>query len=556
MNLSKIFTIKYFVYLVGFLLLFLYINNFQILYEINRILDMRGYLISFVYMSNFLLGTIAFILLLQNKYTRIPILMIFFIVSIIDLGYLNISGSIFRYSDALLIIHEINSPLALEAIKSYGNYFIKGSFISLVFVTIIYLIFRERNVKYSARIGIFLYIISILFTYVILMKSDARRVSSPTIVKIPTLLYYVSVSKLYFGDRDKISISIEDIPKYKHIIYIVDESVRGDMLGINGFKEDTTPFLNSIKSKIYNYGIASSGATCSIYSNTVLLTGVQLDNLEDVKGKFIRKSPYIMDYAKYAGFKTSFFDMQNSNDKPDNYLQIKDFDNIDNLYFLNDDVNIDYKVYNADFIGLDKLTEYIHKNIDSKTFSYFLKQGSHFGYLSRFPKENTYFKPIMKDNSDFWEWSLEVKPRVLNTYYNTIRWGVDTFVKDLIEKLKGTDTLIIYTSDHAENIIDYVDIKRTHCLDDYAPTVMAKVPLFVIDIGESNKYNFVKSNINHASHFNIFGTILNLMGYNKDETAKVYGKTLFDNLSDDKRVFTSGDLFGRGNQLYKNNFDD
>ena len=84
---------------------------------------------------------------------------------------------------------------------------------------------------------------------------------------------------------------------------------------------------------------------------------------------------------------------------------------------------------------------------------------------------------------------------------------------------------------------------------------MANVPLFVIDMKNENRYNFMAKNINNSSHFNIFGTILNLMGYNKNEVREVYGDTLFDDLSDNERVYTSGDLFGRDSKLYKNNFD-
>jgi glucan phosphoethanolaminetransferase (alkaline phosphatase superfamily) len=552
MSIYKIFNIKYFIYLVCFLLLFLYINNFEVLSDLNIFLNTKvPLLFTTVYGVNFIIGVLSFLLLLHNKYTRIPILIIFTITSIIDLGYINLSNSIFGYTDALLILQEINSPLVGDAINSYINYFIKPFIIVSIISLTIYFIFRRENIKYTAIFGVLLYIISLLLNYKILHSSTGKLVSFTSITKIPSLFTYVSISKLYAGDRDEITIRIESKPKYKHIIYIIDESIRGDMLGINGFKQKTTPFLNSIGNKIYNYGEASSGAICSSYSNSILLTGIQLDNLDDKGGKISRKLPYLLDYAKYAGFKTSFFDMQNSKDKPNNYLQLKDLENINYSYFLVDDLNIKYKGFEQDFIGLEKLTEYIHNNIDTPTFSYFVKQGSHFSYLNKFPKDNVFFKPIMESDSDFWKWNGDVKEKILNTYYNSLRWQVDTFFKDLLSNLNGTNTLIIYTSDHAQNIMDSVDNRRTHCARGDAINEMAIVPLFLIDINGSKRYNFVAKNINHASHFNIFGTILNIMGYKKDEVNKLYGDTLFDDLSDNKRTYTSGDLFGRG-KFYKN----
>jgi hypothetical protein len=71
---------------------------------------------------------------------------------------------------------------------------------------------------------------------------------------------------------------------------------------------------------------------------------------------------------------------------------------------------------------------------------------------------------------------------------------------------------------------------------------MAEVPLFILS---NTKFDIKYNNYNKASHFNIFGTILYFMGYDKKEINKVYGRILFDDLTKQKDVFISGDIFGR-----------
>jgi len=135
---------------------------------------------------------------------------------------------------------------------------------------------------------------------------------------------------------------------------------------------------------------------------------------------------------------------------------------------------------------------------------------------------------------------------------------VDDFFKDLVADLDGTNTLIIYTSDHGQNLMEDLTIKQTHCIKGKAPKSMAKVPLFFLamndKVAKELKTIYHKNNINHTSHFNIFGTILYFMGYDKDSINSEYGKILLDNLLNEDRIYTSSDIFGR-TKMYINQFD-
>ena len=502
-----------------------------------------------------ILGVLAVVFLLLNRYTRFITLFLLLITITIEIGYRNLSDLGFGYGDALLILNE--NGLANEALKSYGSQFLLPFFKSLLFISLLFFYTRKLYLKYSIFVGVVLFTVALGISYSIMKISNGVRIAYPAIIKEPVILFYAANNKLYIGKRKNVNI-VAKTPLIKHIIYIVDESIRGDKLEINGFNKNTTPFLETRKKNFYNYGVASSGGVCSSYSNSILLTGIQPKQLPDIEN-ISRKNPIIFQYARNAGFKTSFFDMQNSREKLNNFFQPTDLSNyVDYSFFIGEDYKKTYKIYQKDLIGLKKLKDYIFKHKDDYTFSYFIKEGCHFSYTDKYPKNREIFKPVL--SSDGWgEWNLKIRSKFLNTYYNCLNWAVDNFFKTIFKQLNNTDTLIIYTSDHGQNLMDNLTIKQTHCAKGPAPKEMAKVPLFLIPMNQK-VHNYLKTlyrkeNYNHCSHFNIFGSLLILMGYDKSQVNKLYGKTLFDNLSKQKRIFTSGDIFGRS-KMYKNKFDE
>ena len=539
--------VLFFILFVGFI----FIDDFTNINEVYGFIHQKEYLKAIVYFGNYILGVLAVMMLLLNKYTKFITLFLLLITITIEIGYRKLSDLGFGYGDALLILNEYS--LANEALKSYGKQFLLPFFESFFFVTFLYFYTKKLYLKYSLFMGIIFSLITSFISYKIIKLSNGVRTAYVVMFKEPMILFYTSHNKLYIGKRKSVNI-LPNKPLFKHIIYIVDESVRGDKLGINGFDKNTTPFLNkkAKEKNFYNYGVASSGGVCSSYSNAVLLSGIQINQLKDTK-ELIRKNSIIFQYAKKSKFKTSFFDMQNSRNKLNNFFQPTDLQNyVDYSFFIGEDYNKSYKIYQKDLIGLKKLKEYINKNKNNYTFTYFVKEGSHFSYINKYPKNREIFKPVL--SSDGWgEWNLKIKPKFLNTYYNSLNWGVDNFFKNIYKEFNNTDTLIIYTSDHGQNLMDDLSIKQTHCAKGPAPIVMAKVPLFIISMN-NKPIPFKKENINHASHFNLFGTNLYFMAYDIKDINKLYGKILFNDLSNQKRYFTSGDIFGRS-PMYKNKFE-
>jgi lipid A ethanolaminephosphotransferase len=358
---------------------------------------------------------------------------------------------------------------------------------------------------------------------------------------------YDCLNPIYTGERQDVFISPQRDSEFDHIVWIVDESIRGDHLQINNPILKTTPFLNSIEDKqISNFGVSCSAAVCSDYSHAILFSGARLDQLPDTKD-IIRKNPSIFQYAKKAGFEPALIYSPGYEDKPKSYLTSDDFRIIQTRYntkMLNPELT--YEAW--DFRSLDYLKEIIESN--DQSFTYFLKYGAHFHYDDAYPLSNTVFKPTI----GFRNYSKVDSTSLINSYHNAIRWTVDEFFRKLFDHIGHKKVLIIYTSDHGQNLTEYPDLELTHCARKEAPKVMANVPLFICMTDTLSKEIIEGRRIVDSgfySHYNIFSTTLLLMGYQGDEINQHYEKSLFDSV--DSSSYTSGDIFGRS-EMYKYQF--
>ena len=182
-------------------------------------------------------------------------------------------------------------------------------------------------------------------------------------------------------------------------------------------------------------------------------------------------------------------------------------------------------------------------------FVFINKLGVHFPYRRHYPKEETVFIPAMEPFE-----SISSRERLVNTYKNAIRWSVDQFFQTLFDEIDLGNSVIIYTSDHGQNLLD--DGKpATHCRRTAQILNEAVVPLMVWTDHDSLQDKFRQSllkNHNAASHFEIFPTVLILFGYEPVAVRLRYHQSLFEKI-DTPLGFTSGPITGRfGRQLVWN----
>ncbi|MCI5210887.1 MAG: hypothetical protein D3910_19350, partial [Candidatus Electrothrix sp. ATG2] len=104
-----------------------------------------------------------------------------------------------------------------------------------------------------------------------------------------------------------------------------------------------------------------------------------------------------------------------------------------------------------------------------------------------------------------------------------------------------SDSIIIYTSDHGQSLLDQ-GAKLSHCSQKDVSPYEGLVPLFVLTDNQQWKKIFDEAaikNKNKASHFNIVPTILDIFGYAVQERVEVHGMSLLDDQLQKTRRFVS-----------------
>ena len=453
----------------------------------------------------------------------------------IEFVYKNINSIGFSLNDLTVALAEVDA-FAIDALKTYAIAFEKTAFILLLIIIFSYFIRKiVHNSKFYISLKWFLslFIIASLLSYFLFFRTLGQTQSRPTSFKISTIISYFATNSLYYGERQVLKKELIATSKYQNIILIVDESIGGKYLSINGYNKETTPYLKSIKNQYINLGLASSTANCSASSNILLMSGIQLNELPDNANNVLKK-PNIFQYAKKAGYTTHYISGQSINNRLQNYMSKFDLQYID-------DFSQPKEEYRHKKIPEEEVVLATKKALkgSAKNFIYIVKHGAHFQWEKSYPQSEQYFFPTLGSKDAL---SLEKKSEALNSYLNAIRYNVDLFFKEFLNKvncLERDDTLIIYTSDHGQSILEQGRI-ATHCDSTNPPLSQGIVPLLIFHPKDDTligNFNF-KQNI--YSHYEIVPSIKKLMGY------EVEAETFFDVKENNyTQKFVSGDIFGR-----------
>jgi glucan phosphoethanolaminetransferase (alkaline phosphatase superfamily) len=508
--------------------------NKDLFHSVSLLYYAKGILKSGFYVTAYItsLISIALILFIKNKSTFVFATLIILLSYFITTSYTLINAQGFGLTELQTLIYEANK-FSFDVWNSYSKLLIK-SFVAILLVAVVIYFVRKTIEKNDLYIPmsfiIFMLFVSFGLTLTVVYKTVNTNTKFPVPVNlIDTLIYYVGNAP-YRGEREQLITKPSKPSAYENIIWIIDESIGGHYLSINGFEKNTTPYLDSIKDKFINLGQASSGANCSAVSNLILMSGIQLNQLPDT-GFIALKKPNIFQYAQNAGYKTHYISGQSENDVLQNYMTIFDLKYIDNFYqpptgFVN------RRVPEGDLI--EKTKEALKTN--PKNFIYIVKRGAHFHWEGKYPKNKSIFTPHLEPSDNL---EIKNKEKAINSYSNAIRYTVDDFFKSFYEQTgfaNNDKTLIIYTSDHGQSIVEG-NSNGTHC-DGINPNIsQGNVPLILFT--NTNKNLFAKTKANHHNLYQLFPTTLELMGYENFE-----GKSLIGG-PEDKQLFFSGDIFGR-----------
>ncbi|MGD0661185.1 MAG: sulfatase-like hydrolase/transferase [Syntrophorhabdales bacterium] len=356
----------------------------------------------------------------------------------------------------------------------------------------------------------------------------------------------------YHGPRD-------DLPAFFHapqrpldsVIYIIDESVRGSNLSLNGYSRATTPFLQSLEAQglLKNLGICVAAGSFSHISNAYLVTG---HNAFPDNAFLTDRNPTIFDYAKKMGYETIYIDIDQGYLSPllkaarggpvrslDRWMTEQSFKE------RRIDIGTTKDLGVARFLG----------GLLNERGGYFVlvnKTGLHFHYRNRYPDDpaSTIWRPVMKASESI-DPSATGREKLVNTYDNGIRFQVDAFFHEFVSDTTNQNYCILYTSDHGQTLAEHGQV-YTHLKSD---KVIVDVPEFLV-AGKRYCRKGLLAGIRpgiRISHLNNFATLLDLMAVPIALRIRPYDKSIFSLTAVDNRVryYMSGSLHGLGDYVVK-----
>ncbi len=430
----------------------------------------------------------------SNYLTRPVYFFIFILAASFEYGYQKAFSRFSNVEDLRIALFDTTAQQCLDAILAYSNWWL---ILPCVTYAVLLFTFRTHRRKSWATLGL------LLLALVIFYSAIGPYVSGNfTAISLNAFMRTVIISpwkwaRGYHGPRDTVAAQPQRRPA-NNIIFVIDESVRGDHLSINNYSRATTPYLEKLVQQnwLYNWGIAAAGTTCSFASDSLLFTGMNPKQLPD--GDFqIRKVPNIFQYARAMGYQTHFLDAQKENF----WLGTS----YDKTYV--DDWQPAVSFASSDRHDRDALlAKRINDIVQNSTghFIWVIKLGVHYPYGRSFPPTASEWQPIDQSSRI----DPAKKEEMINTYDNALKYNLESFFQGLAIEKWQSPNILIYTSDHGQTLSEHGE-HHTHCGTalDTSPTEVT-VPLFIISrepLSVDTSYR--------ASHGNIFATLLDFMDF-------------------------------------------
>ncbi|MBN6772617.1 sulfatase-like hydrolase/transferase [Pseudomonas granadensis] len=338
------------------------------------------------------------------------------------------------------------------------------------------------------------------------------------------------------GPREPVTLA-RSAPAVGHdIVLIIDESISGNYLDINApFGVHSNLKQAPAGVDIFNYGYAASIANCSADTNVTLRYGGTRNDYMRINSTL----PSIWQYAKNAGLRTVYIDGQRTGGNLQNLMTASEKNDID-LFVQFDQTS----VRDRDMAAAAKLIELL--NDDTPELVVINKVGAHFPVHDKYPDAFMAYRPTLPrgqftevaDTGERAGFNGQPDDWVLyrNAYKNTVLWNVGEFFARVFAQAKLDNALLIYTSDHGQDLHERGNPGlNTHCGGDPVEEE-GLVPLVVISGRALKTLDWsaqLAANKDRSSHYNIFPTLLQLMGYELAGIEAVYGKPLSVPTADD-----------------------
>jgi glucan phosphoethanolaminetransferase (alkaline phosphatase superfamily) len=331
----------------------------------------------------------------------------------------------------------------------------------------------------------------------------------------PAFVAVLSLERLLPGNepkRKEVAIAPADGPRPKNVIVIMDESVRGDLLDLNRPGGIHSGLLAHAAATA-NFGIMSSIANCSAQSNAAFRYGVGRHS----PWADLKTHPSIWQYAKTASYRTIYIDGQRFGGRLHNLMTDQERAQIDEHIQLPSATPPQQRD-----MEIARRVRRIIQESRQPTFVYVNKMGAHFPYEGKYPPERAVLPVLTRttlgDGADKPQTEdAATRTSFRNAYLNALAWNVGNFFDTLLTDLDLSNTVIVYMSDHGQNLHDDGSPGyATHCTTARSSPAEGIVPLVVLtQIPEvlATMREAAKKNRDRASQFNVFPSVLALFGY-------------------------------------------
>lgn len=258
-------------------------------------------------------------------------------------------------------------------------------------------------------------------------------------------------SGIYFLEKTALVKKRLNIAKvYKHsfnkeeddlnVVLIIGESARRDHFSLSGYKRETSPYMKEEKNLIYYEDVTACYPLTRV-AVPCMLTRATRDNR-----KASAAETSFIGVFKEVGFYTTWLGMQGTYsilDAP--YFDLAKESNKSML------IGVDVAVFSSnDSNLLPFVDQFFAEHKEGNNLLVLHTYGSHFHYEDRYPEEFRKYTPTCFKKHFLTEMTHCTVEEVYNSYDNSILY-TDYFIKNVIDRVRDKNALVIYTPDHAES---------------------------------------------------------------------------------------------------------
>lgn len=342
------------------------------------------------------------------------------------------------------------------------------------------------------------------------------------------------------GARRPVTMQPGKPPGDGDIVLVIDESISARYLDLADPGGVRTGLLTPPPGiAVHNFGVAASVTNCSLGTNLTLRHGGTRDRYMEINAR----GPAIWDYARRAGFAPVYIDAQRTGGGLHNGMDAAERARIDTLVQF-DDVAVEAR----DHAAAGRIVRHLANG--RREFILVNKVGAHFPVHDKYPDSHAVYRPALPrgrflgiadtGSRDGFGGDSEQWRRYRNAYRNTLLWKVGGFFERLLARDTLYGAIILYTADHGQDLRERSgDGVHTHCSAHPVPEEGA-VPLVVLtDARAAGGWRAAAArNRDRASHYQLFPSILAMMGYSEAAVRAEYGESLHAPLIDELRFNT------------------